>query len=152
MLRDIKHVIIINIQPKITRIYQNTIEPPVEPLEHLENLVKVQDPLKGRARHWNLTLKHHQAQVLLHDLLGHLETQYYAQHMVKIAIGAKIALITIFVMCVKLPLTLHTCAEFLSMETQQLDHLSVYTVVKLIMDQLIADTDWKTTMRSLEIQ
>ena len=54
-------------------------------------------------------------------------------------------------MCVRLPLTLHTCAEFLSMETQQLDHLSVYTVVKLIMDQLIADTDQKTTVRSLEI-
>ena len=43
------------------------------------------------------------------------------------------------------------CAEFPSVETQQLDHLSVYTVVKLIMDQLIADTDQKTTMRSLEI-
>ena len=57
------------------------------------------------------------------------------------AIGAKIALTTIFVMCVRLPLTLHTCAGLLSMETQQPDHLSVYTVVKLIMDQLIADTD-----------
>ena len=67
------------------------------------------------------------------------------------AIGAKISLITIFVMCVKLPLTLHTCAEFLSMEAQQLDHMSVYTVVKLIMDQLIAATNQKTTMRSLEI-
>ena len=71
--------------------------------------------------------------------------------MVKVAIGAKIALISIFVTCVRLPLTLHTCAEFLSMETQELDHLSVYTVVKLIMDQFIADTDRKTTMRSLEI-
>ena len=40
-----------------------------------KNLVKVQDPLKGRARHWNLTLEHHQAQVLLHNLLDHLKTQ-----------------------------------------------------------------------------
>ena len=46
-----------------------------------------------------------------------------------------------FVTFVGLPLTLHTCAEFLSMETQQADHLSVYTVVKLIMDQLIVGTD-----------
>ena len=67
------------------------------------------------------------------------------------AIGAKIALITILVICVKLPPTLHTCAELLSMETQQPDHLSVYTVVKLIMDQLIADTDQKTTVKSLEM-
>ena len=37
--------------------------------------------------------------------------------------------------------TLHTCAELLSMETHQPDHLSVYTVAKLIMDQLIVDTD-----------
>ena len=58
----------------------------------------------------------------------------------KWAIGAKIALTTFFVICVRLPLTLHTCAELLSMEMQQPDHLSVYTVVKLIMDQLIADT------------
>ena len=54
---------------------------------------------------------------------------------------SKIALNTIFVMFVGLPLTLHTCAELLSMETQQPDSLSVYTVVKLIMDQLIVGTD-----------
>ena len=36
--------------------------------------------------------------------------------MVKVAIGAKIALTTIFVMCVGLSLTLHTCAELLSVE------------------------------------
>ena len=70
-----KHVIIINISPKITRIYRNAMEPPMDPLEHLENLVKVQDPLKGRARCWNLTLEHHQAQVLLHNLLDYLKTQ-----------------------------------------------------------------------------
>ena len=33
------------------------------------------------------------------------------------AIGARIAPTTTFVMCVRLSLTLHTCAEFLSMET-----------------------------------
>ena len=75
MLRDVKHVTIINICPKITRIYQNAMEPPMDPPEHLENLVKVQDPLKGRARCQNLTLEHHQAQVLLHNLLDHLKTQ-----------------------------------------------------------------------------
>ena len=75
--------------------------------------------------------------------------------MVKVAIGAKIVLTSIFVIWVRLPLTLHTCAEFLSMETQQLDYQldyqQLYTVVKLVMDQLIADTDQKTTVRSLEI-
>ena len=35
--------------------------------------------------------------------------KYYAWHVVKVAIGAKIALITIFVMCVKLPLSTHMC-------------------------------------------
>ena len=54
---------------------------------------------------------------------------------------AKIALTTIFVMFVGLPLTLHTCAELLSMEMQQPDHVSVYTMVKIIMDQLIVGTD-----------
>ena len=73
--RDIKNVTIINIHPKITRIYWNTMEPPMDPLEHLENLVKVQDLLKERARCQNLTLEHHQAQVLLHNLLDHLKTQ-----------------------------------------------------------------------------
>ena len=68
------------------------MKPPMDPLEHLESLVKVQDPLKGRARHQNLTLEHHQAQVLLHDLLAHLKPQKYAQHVAKVAIGAKIAL------------------------------------------------------------
>ena len=71
--------------------------------------------------------------------------------MAKVAIGAKIALTTIFVMFVGLPLTLHTCAELLSMETQQLDHQSVYTAVKLIMDQLIVGTDHERTVKSLEI-
>ena len=57
------------------------------------------------------------------------------------AIGAKIAPTTIFVTFVGLPLILHTCAEHQSMEMQQRDHLSVYIVVKLIMDQLIVGTD-----------
>ena len=43
------------------------------PPEYLQNLVKGQDPLKGRARCWNLTLEHHQAQVLPHNLLDHLK-------------------------------------------------------------------------------
>ena len=46
-----QNIIIINICPKITRIYQNAMEPPTDPPEHLENLVKVQDPLKGGTRH-----------------------------------------------------------------------------------------------------
>ena len=71
--RDVKIIIITNICPKITRIYWNAMEPPMDPLKHLEKLVKVQDPLKERARHWNLTLEHHQAQVLLHNLLDHLK-------------------------------------------------------------------------------
>ena len=66
---------IINIHPKITRIYWNAMEPPMDPPEYLENLVKVQDPLKERARCQNLALEHHQAQVLLHNLLDHLKTQ-----------------------------------------------------------------------------
>ena len=37
------------------------------------------------------------------------------------------------------------------METQQPDHLSVYIVVKLIMDKLIVGTGQETTMKSLEI-
>ena len=71
--------------------------------------------------------------------------------MVKVAIGAEIALTTIFVMFVGLPLTLHTCAELLSMEMLQPDHQSVYTVVRLIMDQLIVGTDQETTEKSLKI-
>ena len=63
------------IRTKITRICWNAMDPPMDPPEHLQNLVKVQDPLKERARHWNLTLEHHQAQVLLHNLLEHLKTQ-----------------------------------------------------------------------------
>ena len=68
--------------------------------------------------------------------------------MAKVAIGAEIALITIFVTFVGLPPTLHICVELLSME---LDHQSVYTVVKLTIAQLIVGTDKETTERSLEI-
>ena len=73
-LRDVKNVIIINICPKITRIYWNAMEPPMEPPEHLENLVKGWDPLKEKARCQNLALDHW-AQVLLQNLLDHLRTQ-----------------------------------------------------------------------------
>ena len=59
---------------KITRIYQNAMEPPMNPPEHLQR-VKAQDPLKERTRCQNLTLEHHQVQVLLHSLLDHLKTQ-----------------------------------------------------------------------------
>ena len=71
--------------------------------------------------------------------------------MAKVATGAKIAFTTIFVTLEGLPLTLHTCAELLSIEMQQLDHLSVYIVVKLTMDQLIVGTGQETTVKSLEI-
>ena len=128
------------IRKEITRIHQNAMEPPVDPPKHLQ-MAKAQDPLKERRRCLNLTLEHHQVQVLLHNLLDHLKTQLYVQHVAKVAIGAEIALTTIFVMFVGLPLTLHTCAELLSMETQQQDHQSVYIVVKLIMDQLIVGSD-----------
>ena len=43
------------IKTKISRIYWNAMEPPMDPPEHLLNLAKVQDPLKERARHQNLT-------------------------------------------------------------------------------------------------
>ena len=79
------------------------------------------------------------------------KTLLYVQHLAKVAIGAEIALITIFAMFVGLPPTLHTCAELLSMEMQQPDHQSVYTVVKLTIAQLIAGTDLGTTKKSLEI-
>ena len=65
----------LTIRTKITRIHWNAMEPPMDPPEHLQNLVKVQDPLKERTRHQNLTLEHHQVQVLLHNLLDHLKTQ-----------------------------------------------------------------------------
>ena len=70
----------------------------------------------------------------------------------KVAIGAEIALTTIFVTFVGLPHSCYsTCAELLSIESQQLDHLYVYTVVKLTIAQLIVDTDQETTEKSLEI-
>ena len=65
----------LTIRTKITRIHGNAMEPPMDPLEHLQNLVKAQDLLKERTRHRNLTLEHHQVQVLLHNLLDHLKTQ-----------------------------------------------------------------------------
>ena len=92
--------------------------------------------------------KNKTSEPLLHSLLNHLKTLLYVQHVVKVAIGAEIALITIFVTFVELPPILHTCAEFLSME---LDHQSVYTVVKLTIAELIVGTDQETTGKSLEL-
>ena len=111
-------------------------------------IVKAQELLKEGTRLWNLTLELHQVQVLLHSLLNHPKTLLYVQHVAKVATGAEIALITIFVTFVGLPPTLHTCVELLSME---LDHQSVYTVVKLTIAQLIVGTDQETTEKSLEI-
>ena len=50
MLRDVKHVIIINICPKIIRIYWNAMEPPMDPLEHLEKTGKGPGPTKGKSK------------------------------------------------------------------------------------------------------
>ena len=111
-----------------------------------------QDPLEcNRAtngtKHQNLTLEHHQVQVLLHSMLN-LRTLSYVQHVAKVAIGAEIALITIFVTFAGSPPTLCTCVELLSVEP---DHQSVYTVVKLTIAQLIVGTDQGTTEKSPEI-
>ena len=76
------------------------------------------------------------------------KTLLYVQHVVEVATGAEIALITIFATFVGLPPTLHTCVELLSME---LDHQSAYTVVKLTIAQPIVCTDQETTVKSLEI-
>ena len=51
----------------------------------------------------------------------------YVQHVAKVATGAEIVLITIFVTFVGLPPILHTCVELLNVDP---DHQSVYTVVK----------------------
>ena len=126
------------------------MEPPMDPPEHL-CIIKAQELLKEGTRCQNLTLEHHQVKVLLHSLLNHLRALLYVQHEAKVAIGAEIALTTIFVTFVGLPLMLHTCAELLSVELQQPDHLSVYTVVTLTIAQLIVGTDQETTEKSLEI-
>ena len=123
------------------------MEPPMDPPEHLQ-IVKAQELLKERTRHQNLTMEHHQVQVLPHSLLNHPKTLLYVQHVAKVATGAEIALITIFVIFVGLPPTLHTCVELLNVDP---DHQSVYIVVKLTIAQLIVGTDLETTERSLEI-
>ena len=128
-------------------IHQNTMEPPMDPPGHLQ-IAKAQELLKEGTRCQNHALEHHQVQVLLHNLLNHPKALLYVHHVAKVAIGAEIALITIFLTFVGLPPTLHTCAELLSME---LDHQSVYTVVKLTITQLIVGTDQETTKKSLEI-
>ena len=123
------------------------MEPPTDPPEHL-CIIKAQELLKEGTRHWNLTLEHHQVWVLLHSLLNHQKALLYVQHVAKVATGAEIALITIFVTFVGLPPTLRICVELLSMEP---DHQSVYTVAKLTIAQLIVGTDHETTKWSLEI-
>ena len=122
------------------------MEPPMDPPEHLW-IVKAQELLKEGTSHQNLTLEHHQVQVLLHSMLN-LKTLSYVQHVAKVAIGAEIVLITIFVTFVGSPPTLPICVELPSME---LDHQSVYTVVKLTIAQLIVGTDLETTEKSPEI-
>ena len=93
----------LTIKTKISRIHWNGMESPMDPPEHVQNLVK------ERARCQNLTLEHHQAQVLLHNLLDHLRTQQYVQHVAKVAIGAKISLTTIFVVCRVTTHSTHMC-------------------------------------------
>ena len=133
-------------EQKIIRIHQNAMELPMDPPEHLQ-IIKVQEPLKEGTSHQNLTLEHHQVQVLLHSMLN-LGTLSYVQHVAKVAIGAGIVLITIFVTFVGSPPTLHICVELPSVEP---DHQSVYTVVKLTIAQLIVGTDQGTTEKSPEI-
>ena len=82
----------------------------MDPPEHLW-IIKAQELLKEGTRCCNLALEHHQIWVLLHSLLNHLKPLLYVQHVAKVAIGAEIALNTIFVTFVGLPLMLHTCAE-----------------------------------------
>ena len=123
------------------------MEPPMDQPEHLQ-MVKAQELLKQGIRHQNLTLELHQVQVLPHSLLNHPKTLLYVQHVAKVATGAEIALITTFVIFVGSPPTLLTCVELLNMD---LDHQSVYTVVKLTIAQLIIGTDLGTTEKSLEI-
>ena len=118
----------------------------MDPPEYLQ-IVKAWELLKEGTRHQNLNLEHHQVQVLLHSMLN-LRTLSYVQHVVRVAIGAEIALITIFVTFVGSPPTLHICVELLSVEP---DHQSVYTVVKLTIAQLIVGTDQETTEKSPEI-
>ena len=84
------------IRTEIARIHQNTMEPPMDPPEHLQ-IAKAQELLRQGIMHQNLTLELHQVQVLLHSLLIHLRTLLYLQHVVKVATGAEIVLIIISV-------------------------------------------------------
>ena len=135
------------IKTEITRIHQNTMEPPMDPPEHLQ-IAKAQELLKQGIRCQNLTLELHQVQVLPHSLLIHLRTLFFVQHVVKVATGAETVLIIISVTFVGSPPTLHTFVELLNVDP---DHQSVYTVVKLTIVQLIVGTDLGTTEKSLEI-
>ena len=77
------------------------MEPPVDPPVHPGILAKVQDPPKERKRCQNHAQVLQQGQVLHHILWDHLETQFYAQHVVRIVTGVRIVPITISVTCVR---------------------------------------------------
>ena len=79
------------IKIETTRIHQNAMTPPMDPPEHLQ-MAKVQELLKQRRRHQNLTLELQQVQVLLLSLLTHQRTLSYAQDVAKVATGAEIVL------------------------------------------------------------
>ena len=82
------------IRTKTTRIHRNTMEPPMDPPEHLQ-MAKAQELLKQEIRLQNPTLELHQVQVLSHSLPIHLRTPLYVQHVAKVATGAEIVLIII---------------------------------------------------------
>ena len=122
------------------------MELPMYPSEHLQ-MTKAQELLKQGIRQQNLTLKVHQVQVLPHNLLI-LKTLSCVEHVAKVATGAEIVLIIIFVIFVEWPPTPHTCVELLNVDP---DHQSVYTAVRLTIVQLIVGTGLGTTGKSLDI-
>ena len=124
----------IKIQVRIIRVYQITMEPPVDPPVHPRILERVLDPRKAKRSLQNLALVCLQAQVIHHKRQDHLDIQYSAQHVESTAIGAKIVLTTTSVMYARLLHTLHTCAELLNTVIHPQDHLCAYTVVKLTTD------------------
>ena len=132
---------------EISRIHQNAMKLPRDPPEHLW-MAKAQELPKQRRRHQNLALELWQVQVLLPSLLIHRRTLSYVQDVTKVATGAEIVRIIISVIFVEWPPTPHTCVELLDVEPV---HQSVYTVAKLTMVLLIADTGLGTTGKSLDI-
>ena len=94
-LEDLHRLPHSTIQTETTRIYQNTMEPPMDPPVHLQ-MAKAQELLKQGIRQENLALEVHQVQVLPHSLLI-LRTPLYVQDVAKVATGAEIVLIIISV-------------------------------------------------------